>query len=192
MAATGTYTLVVSHPATHCSQCCYDGAAWVDCYVTTNAYPFDDNSSNTKVQWIGNDNTTFFDGASGPGSDKNGRANFSAITASPSDYTANSAVGVCKALGDGWYLPAYEELYAMSAGSADSRSNNLNGARILVNSGYHWSSSECYGNGGRHTCGTCCYSSPGPDVYAVTRSSAGFSNQSKKQEALTVHCAWRP
>jgi hypothetical protein len=49
----------------------------VNCFVTANAYPFE-NTTNTTVPWSGA-GTYFFAGASGPGSDKNGRANTAAI-----------------------------------------------------------------------------------------------------------------
>jgi hypothetical protein len=95
--------------STDCPSCCWNGSGWVDCKITTSVYPFNSNTINTRVQWIGNDQETHFSGAR---SDRNGRANTNAITAS-STY---SAMQICKNLGSGWYLPAYEELLNMSQG----------------------------------------------------------------------------
>jgi hypothetical protein len=182
VAATGTYTLIVSHPTTLCTQCGWDGAAWVDCYVTTNAYPFD-NASNTTVQWIGNDNITYFDGAR---SDKNGRANFTVITSSTVTIAATSAVGLCNALGTGWYLPAYEELVNMSEGVVASPLNGREGACILDDF-VHWSSTELFDNPGR-------VSSNRQDwqhqiVYVYPN---GDTSRWSKNSPGNVRCAWRP
>jgi hypothetical protein len=137
-AAAGTITVV---QLSLCTQCCYNGAAWVNCYVTTNPV-------STYTQWIGNDNTTYFDGAR---SAKNGRANFTAITSSSVTIAENSAVGLCKSLGAGWYLPAYEELYAMSSTpTASTTSNNRVGAGILT-SGTNRSSTEYELNDGHYS-----------------------------------------
>jgi hypothetical protein len=161
-------------PTTLCTACCYDGSSWVDCYVTTNAV-------SKNAQWTGKGNT-YYPGAS---SDRNGRANFTAITASTLNYTPASAVGLCKALGDGWYLPAYEELHAMSSGMASGYSNNLPGASILTD-GAHWSSTEIYNNSGRYT-------RPGEDhqVQAVLIFGDGAAMYDFKLVSYYVQCAWR-
>jgi hypothetical protein len=185
VAAVGTYTLYVENAgppgtaSTLCTQCCYDGSAWVDCYVS--------GAVSTSAQWIGNSNQTYFQGASGNGSDKDGRKNFNAITAIASNYTANSAVGLCKAVGGGWYLPAYEELYAMSSGSANSAySNGRDGAKILT-SGYHWSSAEYYS---ATTRGRISSSDTGYQAYAVVYYTGGLLNNYKTGN-FYVRCAWR-
>jgi hypothetical protein len=171
---------VSNYPVTQCTECCWDGESntWVDCYVTTNPYPFQTTGVST-VGWSGN--TTFYSNASGPGSDKNGRANTAAIAS-----TGTSAVQLCKDLGIGWYLPAYEELYAMSNGAALASSNNRQGAGILTVS-QHWSSTEVYGNGGRHSSDAT--TSQG---YAVVVNQAGSLSSDSKAVARYVRCAWRP
>jgi hypothetical protein len=157
-------------PITLCTQCGYNGSAWVDCYVMTNAVG--------GAQWSGNGENYY----SGARSDRNGRANTASISSQ-----GNSAVQICKNLGTGWYLPAYEELYAMSSGGANSASNNRAGAGILTG-GFHWSSTEAYNNGGR-------YNYDSNTVYnkaAVrinTNGSPGVYN--KTNNDLNVRCVWR-
>jgi hypothetical protein len=170
----------LSVPTTLCTQCGYNGSEWVDCYVTTNAYPFDNNATNTTVVWSGN-GETYYSGASGSGSDKNGRVNTAAISS-----TGTSAVQLCKDLGTGWYLPAYEELYAMSSGAANSASNNRAGAGILTDD-YHWSSTEYYNNGGR--LGSWMSST---QVGAVCVTTDGTLAGGTKTNLRYVRCAWRP
>jgi hypothetical protein len=184
VSAVATGTITVTIPTTLCTQCCWNGSTWVDCYVTTNAYPFDNTSINTPVVWSGN-STTFYSGASGLHSDKNGRVNTDAIS---STSTAESAVGVCKALGTGWYLPAYEELYAMSSGAANAASNNRAGANLLaMPSGYYWSSTEHYNNGGRDSNSDTSYQSNAVLVYT----NGGLSGNFKSGAYYYVRCAWR-
>jgi hypothetical protein len=170
-AAAGTITVV---PTTLCEQCCYDGATWVDCHVTTNAV--------TAVKWISSNNENYFDGAR---SDRNGRANFTAITSSSVTIAATGAVGICKSLGPGWYLPAYEELYAMSSGAANTASNNLAGAGIITVN-FHWSSTEYYDNGGRYSS-----NNTGYQIRTVNVSPLGPLSHHLKIANLSVRCAWR-
>jgi hypothetical protein len=167
-------------PTTLCTQCCYNGSTWTDCYVTTNAYPFDDNTTNTKVEWSGNGKAHY----SGARSDKNGRANTAAISSQ-----GGSAVQICKDLGANWYLPAYEELENMSAGSNSSYPplNSRAGAGILTNA-YYWSSTELYDNGGRR-------SANDQSVYydlAVIVYTNGTLEGYGKTTGYNVRCAWRP
>jgi hypothetical protein len=174
---------VTSFPTTLCTQCCWDGGskAWVDCYVTMNAYPFDNNTTNTAVVWSGN-GSAFCSGASGPGSDKNGRANTASIRS-----TGISAVQLCKDLGVGWYLPAYEELYAMSSGAARTSSNNRVGANVLaLPRGYFWSSTEYYDNKGSYL-----DISHGDGVYARIVDHTGLLGFWSKTGRRYVRCAWR-
>jgi hypothetical protein len=135
--ATGTITVenIADFPVTLCTACCWSGSTWVDCYVTTNVYPFDNNTTNTAVVWSGNGNT-FYAGASGSEAKKNGRANTAAIVSQ-----GTSAVQICKNLGNGWYLPAAMELYAMGCNNPSTSSNNLTGA-CLSQTGENWSSTE--------------------------------------------------
>ncbi|MDR1116580.1 MAG: DUF4988 domain-containing protein [Tannerella sp.] len=79
-------------PTMLCTQCGFDGSSWVDCYVTTYAYPFDNNTTSNYVQWSGN-GTDHYDGAR---SDKDGRANTAVISSQ-----GTSAVQLCKDLGTG-------------------------------------------------------------------------------------------
>jgi hypothetical protein len=177
VAATGTYTLVVSTTATLCTLCCYSGSTWVDCYVTTTAV-------STGTQWINSGySATHFTGAR---SDKDGRANCTAITSSTVTIAATSAVGLCKALGTGWYLPAYEELNHMSAGLFTPLLNNRAAGAGILTGGLHWSSTEAYYNTGRF-------------VYAseamMDRAALIGPNSADvrlKNESYYVRCAWRP
>jgi hypothetical protein len=152
---------------TLCTQCCYNGSEWVDCQVTTNAV-------SSSAPWSGNGNN-YYDGAR---SDKNGRANMAAISSQGA-----SAVQLCKDLGAGWYLPAYEELYAMSSGAANAASNNRAGVGILKNN-YHWSSTEFYNNGGRK--------SGSYQDTAVLVLNTGALGTTRKTDNYYVRCAWRP
>jgi hypothetical protein len=182
-AAAGTITVV---PTTLCTQCCYNGASWVDCHVTTNAYPFDNTSTNTTVMWSGN-GTTFYADASGSGSDKNGRNNTANI---PSSTVTVNAVQLCKDLGTDWYLPAYEELVNMSAGEANSALNNRAGADMLKTpKSWYWSSTEFWDNGGR-----CSNSSNTAMQYHVVavHTDGGWTNGFKTNTAaIYVRCARR-
>jgi hypothetical protein len=181
VADAGTYTLYVESDGppgtvsvTLCTQCCYNGSAWVDCYVTTNAV-------SNSAQWSGY--TKYYPSSR---SDKNGRVYFEVIIADTANYTNNSAVGLCKALGTGWYLPAYEELYAMSSGEANSASNDREGAGILEPDESYWSMTQYYGNGGRYNRG----------IYedhwrAVTVSGNGTLAAHEKLLLKATVCAWR-
>jgi hypothetical protein len=156
----------------------------VDCYVTTNAYPFNNNSTNTTVVWSGN-STTYYSGASGSGSDKNGRANTAAISSK-----GTSAVQICKDLGAGWYLPAYEELVNMGIKTHPSLANGRSGAGILtLGDGQHWSSTEVYNNGGRYGYD---YTSFQPYAIVVYNDGDLFYNIKSASNATYVRCAWRP
>jgi hypothetical protein len=186
-ATAGTITVIAGPPdnvlISFCTQCCWDGAAWVNCYVTTHAYPFNNASVNTTVTWMGG-GTDYYPGAS---SDVNGRANTAAITGS----TGTSAVQLCKDLGAGWYLPAYEELQNMSAGAHLSYLpyNGRPGANLLATpEDYYWSSTEWYNNGGRYTDNTEANKARVPIVHSVGH----VSNQAKNGSNYYVRCAWRP
>jgi hypothetical protein len=188
VAAAGTYTLYVAGPpgavsTSLCTQCCYDGdnAAWVDCYVTVNAYPFNSTSTDTQVLWSGT-HDTYYEGARSP---YDGRANTDNIS------SPTGAVGICKALGTDWYLPAYEELVNMSSRSSSESNappNGRNGAGLLVTSGNYWSSTEMYNNGGRYSSNDETYKE-----FAVLVNNTGvWSGTFKYTAAGYVHCAWRP
>jgi hypothetical protein len=184
VAATGTYTLNLDMPITLCEECCWDGDAastWVDCYVTTYAYPFDKAATHTRVGWNGYGYPNYYENAT---SDRNGRANTEAI----STYTPVSAVGLCKALGPGWYLPAYEELLNMSR--AEEKYSPLNGhpgKRLLETPFYfYWSSTEFSNNDGR----VMVSNSTG---FATIVETVGIMSGGDKQSSLyNVRCAWRP
>jgi hypothetical protein len=98
---------------TVCTQCLWDGEteAWVDGRVTTKNYPFDDATVETDVHWAGVDSWQNWT-QQNANSDRDGRANTAKINALP-----GSAVQICKDLGEGWYLPAYEEMYNLSTAS---------------------------------------------------------------------------
>jgi hypothetical protein len=152
--------------------------------VTEHAYPFDNGSNNTSVVWSGNGNT-YYSGASGSYtsySDKDGRVNTAAIAS-----TGTSAVELCKNLGTGWYLPAYEELVNMSTGWSNAPLNGVgknNGANLLgTPGGYYWSSSESYNNYGRYS---------GSDMNEALRvDQIGNMGTNTKTSTRLVRCAWR-
>jgi hypothetical protein len=182
VSAVASGTLRVEGPpgtvtTTLCTACCHNGSAWVNCYVTTNAYPFDNNSTNTSVVWSGN-GTNYYSGAR---SDRNGRANTAVISS-----TGTSAVQICKDLGEGWYLPAYEELLNMSTGALNSPLNGKSGANLLASGGHHWSSTELYNNGGRYDFSDTYYQS-----YANMIRYDGELNGGLKTFPRNVRCAWR-
>jgi hypothetical protein len=199
--ATGTYTLnVEASTITFCEECCWAGDAvdisagtWANCYVTTNTYPFDNPSGNTSLYWTGYGNDTFYSGASGPGSDKNGRRNTAAISVSAGSTTA---VGVCKALGTGWYLPAYEEYINMGPSNPIYLAgypplNGRAGANIMLG-GCYYASTESYGNGGRYSAATPSISG---SILVGVRYFSYLSNPIGGSYAVYscyVHCAWRP
>ena len=183
--SSNTYTLYVKSPgpsgtvtSTLCTQCCWSGSTWVDCYVTTNAYPFDNASTNTTVIWSGN-STNYYSGAR---SDRDGRSNTNAISS-----TGTSAMQLCKNLGSGWYLPAYEELENMSAGTSNTPLNGRSGANLLATPrNYYWSSTEYYNNGGRMSSSSTVYQS-----YAVVVHTSGGLSSGNKTGNLYVRCAWQ-
>jgi hypothetical protein len=178
VASSGTYTLTVEGPpgtipATKCTRCCYNGSAWADCYVS--------DLISTGAPWVG-----FFSGyISGASSDKNGKTNTAAIITNIG-ATSGSAAKLCNELGSGWYLPAYEELYAMSSGGAHPNSNNLPGAALLA-IGTYWSSTERRNNGGRYSSG-----SVGDQERAVLVMQSGYMTSGKKEDNWQVRCVWRP
>jgi hypothetical protein len=146
----------------------------VNCFVTTNAYPFE-NTTTTTVPWSGA-GTVFFADAS---SDRNGRDNTADIAS-----TGTSAVQLCKDLGMGWYLPAYEELVNMSRGVSYSPLNGLSGAGVLTGS-YHWSSTEYYENGGRYTSAVTSFQQRAVQVYPD-----GDMSNALKTNNYSIRCAW--
>jgi hypothetical protein len=178
VAASGVYTLTVVRvgppgdaPTTLCLGCCYNGSSWVSCYVTTNAYPFDSSSSNTQVIWSGN--TAYYPGAT---FSKDGRRNSAAI---PS--TGESAVQICKNLGSGWYLPAYDELKQM-AGRPWFVSWPTSGHRSF------WSSTERYDNDGQYST----IATPTYQLYTVAIDYNGSPGSCHKNVLCAyVRCAWR-
>jgi hypothetical protein len=188
VAASGTYTLSVKNPGppgdvptTVCHNCCWDGETWVDCHVTTNAYPFKVGATDSRVQWL--QSTSYNSGAR---SDLDGRANTNAIPSST--YPGTYAVQICKDLGEGWYLPAYEELVNMSTGLRTLPLNGLSGANLLNSpaNSYYWSSTETYGNGGRYTKTDVLLQNTVVIVY-----NDGELGHINKNNSDYVRCAWR-
>jgi hypothetical protein len=186
VASAGTFTLYLEPnpvPVTLCTQCCWSGSAWTNCYVTSNSYPFDDAVTNTRVLWHNGGYNVYYR------SPENGRLNTINIPSLP-----GHAVQICKDLGEGWYLPAYEELINMSdftKGSYLAPANGRDGAGILVDDTYSiWSSTQHYNNGGRLT------SNADSNMYyvvvipAVSSKSWGYASMQTGE--LHVHCAWMP
>jgi hypothetical protein len=166
-------------PALQCAKCCWDGVAtWVDCYVTNYAYPFDSWTTNTPVVWSGNDNFNYDRACSA----RNGRDNTAAIYS-----TGLSAVQLCKDLGPGWYLPAYEELINMSNGTVGSPENGSQGSGLLSEPyGNYWTSSDMTAEDGRFI--FTCASTPCPGLTCDSNGSIRFHY---KSEAHYVRCALR-
>jgi hypothetical protein len=187
--AGGAFTVNIacptSIPTTLCPQCAWDGTAWVDCCVTSHIYPFDGTPYNV-TRWSALNDATFFSGASGPGSDKNGRANTAAISAT----YYYSAVQICKNLGTGWYLPAYEELVNMSRGINHSPLNNRAAFNMLGPEDRCWSSTEYYQNGGRITTDYEEYKNRAVSVFVT--SDWGSSLKTSGDSYGVVRCVWRP
>jgi hypothetical protein len=187
-AASGTYTLRVKNPGppgnvptTVCHNCCWDGDTWVDCHVTTNAFPFNTDLTNTTIQW--SSTTTYNQGAR---SDMDGRANSNAVPAPT--YPGTYAVQLCKDLGEGWYLPAYEELINMSTGRLYSPLNGMSGTGLLNSppNSYYWSSTEAYMNHGRYS------RTEAQNQYTIVivYSDANMSHINKANKEY-VRCVWR-
>jgi hypothetical protein len=189
-AGTLTQTVTVTQaviPTTLCELCLWSGSTWVNGYITSTFYPYDDVSTHTSAKWSGNGDT-YYEGAA---SSVNGRANTAAI---PS--TAGSIVQRCKDLGAGWYLPAYEEYFNMGQATPDNGNpmeNNspLNGKEgaSLVNDPWavHYSSTEYYNNGGRYT------SSDGGDKNKmVLVGPTGSVLPGEKGWDGNARCAWQP
>jgi hypothetical protein len=194
-AAAGTFT-VIEPPTTLCTQCCWNGDnnTWVNCDVTTYMYPFD-NAPNTYtydtyVRWSGNQGT-FYEGASGSlthYSDRDGRVNTANISSSTvTGVVETNAVQICKDLGPGWYLPAYEELVNMGPGTHTDYPplNGLAGANLLEEAAF-WSSTEDSGNGGRES------SSSKSRAVIVLGSNGGYAGGQSKTDIALARCAWRP
>jgi hypothetical protein len=178
-AASGTITVV---PTTLCTQCCWNGTIWMDCYVTTHAYPFVTSAGAIGASWIGG-GLNYVSIANSP---RDGRANTYYIKNNGLTSTSG-AVGICLSLGTGWYLPAYEELINMSAGTATSFPplNGRSGANLLATpNAPYWSSTEYYNNGGRRS-----GSDHQDSAVAVDPSGLPFYNG--KTDGDRIRCVWR-
>jgi hypothetical protein len=202
LTATATLTQYL-FPCTPCTQCLWDATAadgagaWVDGYVTATTYPFDDNTATGKVRWLGEDISTYYEGAR---SANDGRANTAALAAAAQP---GSAVKVCTDLGAGWYLPAYEELTNLSGAKQDGSSGDgtakpltdLDGAGLLVDIlahiGDYWfmSSTEVYNNTGRTTSDA---ESNKANNVVVAYSNGAQGTWNGKTNAYAVQCVWRP
>jgi hypothetical protein len=187
-AGTLTQTVTVTQEvilATSCPNCLWSGSTWVTGYITTNAYPFEDESV-TKPLWSGGDYNT------GANSDVDGRANTRAIAS-----VKGSAVQTCKDLGAGWYLPAYEEYFNMGTGKpADWNAmkgfttlNGESGAGLLTITGdWYSSSTESYSHDGRFP--TVIEDEADAKAQAVKVAADGNALNGYKNDALFI-CAWQ-
>jgi hypothetical protein len=128
-----------------CEQCLWDGSAWVDGYVSE-AY--------TGINFLGSNNEANDSHIEGTDSNKDGRANTAAILSAVTP-TDGGIVKICQDLGEGWYVPAYEEMINISEGTNASFPplNGQSGANLLVSAGEDWSlsSTEYYLAQGRIT-----------------------------------------
>jgi hypothetical protein len=100
-----------------------------------------------------------------------GRRNTAAISSG-----GESAVQACKDLGNGWYLPAYEELVKM-VGTLSFNNGPSNS---------YWSSTEYYGNDGR-------YNSKATNFQTATVlvTTNGALSYNLKAYNHYVRCVWR-
>jgi hypothetical protein len=189
---------------TVCTQCLWDGEAWVDGRVTATNFPFDTTTAETDVPWSGVDDWGAWINH-GATSDKDGRANTAKITS-----VAGSAAQICKDLGEGWYLPAYEELYNLSTASpiwgglvGQSPLNGLTAAGLIVapttyaepEGILYWSSTEFGEQEGRLDFGGSQESITlgAEHSCAVSCSYIGNSPYSYKTNAnMLLQCVWRP
>jgi hypothetical protein len=179
--------------ATLCELCLWDGATWVDGYVTTNDYPFDEAGNFTGVSWNGLNEWGAWIYYEGAVSDRDGRANTAAI-----ESAGESAIQICKNLGEGWYLPAYEELYNISAGNAawaaglasQPPSNGRSGKNLLTTAGeeFYWSSTEFKDHTGRYAI----TSLSDPEARAIYVNHAGDMVGDWKTGNCPIRCVWRP
>ena len=111
-------------PLTFCEKCGWNGSEWVNAYVTTYYYPFDGSTTTTKPHLFAGDTPN----VTGATSDKDGRANTAVIDAVAVE---GDVVRYCKALGSGWYLPAYEEVINISGGTVNVPLNGQSGLGLL-------------------------------------------------------------
>jgi hypothetical protein len=186
--------------STLCTKCLWNGSAWVDGYVTATNYPFDDPNTATGLPWRNDPADEWMNWVNQDvKSDKDGRANTAKITSFP-----GSAVQTCKDLGEGWYLPAYEELYNMTTATSStpygglygaSPLNGLAGAGLIVyvvenenERRPYWSSTEADNHQGRHTGSQPNY----PNGTAITIDDQGLSYCLFKTDAHLFQCVWRP
>jgi hypothetical protein len=130
-----------------CVQCLWDGTTWVDGYVTG---PY------TGLTLFGG-TTNISAYVSAATSSYNGRANTAAMIAA-NVASDGSAIKICESLGEGWYLPASEELFNMSdwgpfesyqSSYGLSLLNGLSGAGKLTGDAFNLSSTEFFGNDSR-------------------------------------------
>jgi hypothetical protein len=185
---------------TLCEACLWDATAaegagtWVDGYVTTNDYPFDEAGDFIGQPWNGVEwgDWRYYEGAV---SDRDGRANTAAI-----ESTGESAVQTCKDLGEGWYLPAYEELYNISAGNATFAAgmagqpplNGRSGKNLLTTAGeeYYWSSTEFLNHTGRYSLTE--RAGMSPEAAAIYVNHNGDVVCDWKTSVCPFRCVWRP
>jgi hypothetical protein len=148
--------VTVKQPAikgTLCTQCLWDASAnggsgaWVDGYVSER---FGEAGTPSAITLYGGP----MDYVAGATSPVDGRANTAAMIAA-NIALEGSAIKICQSLGEGWYLPACEELFNISAFQPESwwaiteLLNGRSGAGLLYGNDYFWSSTEFYNNGGR-------------------------------------------
>jgi hypothetical protein len=166
--------------ATACTQCLWNGSAWVDGYVTNDDFT-------PTAGWSGNGNAYY-----SATSDKDGRANTAKIT----DAKDGSAIKHCTDLGAGWYLPAYEELFNIGVGAPQwgglmgSPLNGLAGANLLtIGDDFYLTSTEFQGQTGR-------YNGPvavaGQDDQMVIKVSKNGETLNAYKENQPTRCVWRP
>jgi hypothetical protein len=177
----------ITEPATLCEECLWSGSTWVNGYVTTTDF-----TPTTEGEWSGYDND-YYPGAT---SDKDGRANTAAIT----DAKAGSAIKHCQDLGAGWYLPAYEELFNISAGSSSWGHlgngviplNNRFGANLLTNDQDYLTSTEVWGETGRYNDPVTNNLSEADQKARVVKMKFSGEAFNGFKEILSVRCVWRP
>jgi hypothetical protein len=169
---------------TPCTKCLWNGSAWVDGYVTNDDFiPTDADN----FGWSGN-GAAYYSATS----DKDGRANTAKIT----DAKDGSAVKHCTDLGTGWYLPAYEELFNIGAGTPawgglmGSPLNGLAGANLLTSpDDFYLTSTEFQGQTGRYNGPVAV---PGEDDQMVIKVSKNGETLNAYKQNQPTRCVWRP
>jgi hypothetical protein len=175
---------VNNYPTVFCEKCCWGNPlgssspeTWTDCWVTALPFPFAQPTTNQPQTWNGSD-CNLYNNSTTTYTAKNGRL------ATAAAATTGGAIKLCKDLGSGWYLPAIQELLAMS--SIAVANNRLPGASIIPNDAACWSSTETNNYTQDNQSG---YNTMESAYYVRANGTAAFARKTINQLVL---CVWRP